>query len=169
MSTGAAEAGGEAGAVAGTAGARAPRRGGARVRWTDRMREAFLDELALHCHVGRAAGAIGVPVISVYHQRRHNPDFAAAWETSVALGYQMLETRLIGQALGGQGATIPGEDGAPEVNVDLAMKLLAMHRPTRQGARGPKVRIARPEETDALLLAKLAQIEARRAPREAAA
>lgn len=162
MSTGAA-VGAEAGA------ARGPRRGGPRVRWTDRMREAFLDELALHCHVGRAAGAIGVPVISVYHQRRHNPDFAAAWETSVALGYQMLETRLIGQALGGQGATIPGENGAPEVNVDLTMKLLAMHRATRRGARGPKVRLARPEETDALLLAKLAQIEARRTPQEAAA
>lgn len=142
------------------------------VRWTRTMRETFLDHLAATCNVREAAAVIGVIPGSVYTLRRREPAFAEQWEEALALGYQMLETRVIGHVLAGGG---PGDklkcgidSTLGSIDFDSALRLLGMHRNAAgkpRKNRGPV--FALPEETDKALLAKLRQIEARRA-REAA-
>lgn len=139
------------------------------VRWTKKMRAAFLDHLAATCNVRGAAESIGVDPVSVYLLRRREPAFADAWGEALALGYEMLETQLVGHALAGGdpgGMLANGADTrAGPISVDLAMRLLVLHRnadgkPRRGGARP---QYATREDTDRVLLAKLADLEAKRA------
>ncbi|MES2986880.1 MAG: hypothetical protein V4808_03145 [Pseudomonadota bacterium] len=138
------------------------------VRWNAGMRASFLDHLAATCNVKASAEYIGVDPVSVYALRRRDAKFADAWGEALALGYEMLETLLVGQALSGdEGAVLScgAETRMGPVTVDLAMRLLTMHRsakgkPTRGG---PKAQFATRDETDAFLMKKLAAIEARRA------
>ncbi|MBX3563100.1 MAG: hypothetical protein KF730_00850 [Sphingomonas sp.] len=142
------------------------------VRWTAKMRERFLDHLAATCNVKASAEFIGVDPVSVYALRRREPKFADAWGEALALGYEMLETLLVGHALSGDDSDVLNCGAEPRsgpVRVDLALRLLSMHRnaegkPTRGG---PKRQFAAPEETDAVLMKKLAAIAARRARAQA--
>ena len=159
-----------AGGRLGLANAARDRPGGVRgpgIRWTKEMTATFLDQLAGHCHVGEAADAIGVPVSTVYKLRRRNKAFAAAWGEALALGYQMLETRLVGHVLaGGERTTAIAGDGARvrAIDVDLALRVLSTHRSAMAGkpfTGGRKPRIATREESNALLLKKLRTVERR--------
>jgi len=142
------------------------------VRWTRQMREAFLDHLAATCNVQESAAFIGVDPVSVYALRRKEPAFSDAWGKALALGYEMLETQLVGHALAGdEGDTLTNgaEAAMGPISVNLAMRLLTLHRdasgkPRRGGARPHR---ATQEETDRAILAKLAQIEKRRAKEKA--
>ncbi len=136
-----------------------------RMRWTMQMKAAFLDHLAATCNIKASAAAIGVHSILVYSLRRRDAEFAAMWDDALVLGYQVLETQLVGHALAGGGKTL--ENGATEltgpIDVELALKLLDAHRAGRTGRRaGPKPQRARQEETDKAILRKLAALEARR-------
>ncbi|QKR98746.1 hypothetical protein F9288_03130 [Sphingomonas sp. CL5.1] len=148
--------------------------GGDPRRWPAADREAFLDHLAATCNVKTAAAAGGVTGQTALRWRRHDPDFAQAWSEALALGYEMLETRLVGHALAGErGGTLAGDDdGAlPPVAVELALKLLTYHRnaPGKPHRRtGPKRAYAEKDDSDRAILAKLAQIEKARAKRAAA-
>lgn len=139
----------------------------ARARWSKAMRAAFLDHLAATCNVTAAAAAAGVCKTSVYQIRRRDPAFAAKWEEALALGYQMIETRLLGHVLSGRGRTDPmaGEDeGRPAIDFEAALRLLAQHRGGQDKPhKGRQPAFAAPEETDAVLLTRLRAIEARRA------
>ncbi|WEK44208.1 MAG: hypothetical protein P0Y64_05170 [Candidatus Sphingomonas colombiensis] len=136
-------------------------------QWPEAKREAFLDCLSGTCNVSAAAVAGGVTRQTALKWRRHNADFAQAWSEALALGYEMLETRLVGHALGGeQGETLAGDDALPPVSVEMALKLLTYHRhaPGKpQRGMGPKRRYADKDDSDRVILAKLAQIEKRRA------
>jgi hypothetical protein len=139
------------------------------VRWTKAMRAVFLDHLAATCNVKQAAWAIGVEPCSVYLLRRREPAFADAWGEALALGYEMLETQLVGHALAGgdpDGVLDNGADTrAGPITVELALKLLTLHRgrdgKPRRG--GPAPQYASRDDTDTVLLAKLADLEAKRA------
>ncbi|WP_298667997.1 hypothetical protein [uncultured Sphingomonas sp.] len=145
----------------------APGNGG-HPRWPEAGREAFLDCLAATCNVAAAAVAGGVHEQTVHKWRRKDAAFAQAWGEALALGYAMLETRLVGHALAGEadGGVIAGGEAMPAVSVELALKLLTRHRdapgkPRREN--GHPRRYADKDDTDRVILARLAQIEARRA------
>lgn len=139
----------------------------ARARWSKAMRAAFLDHLAGTCNVEQSAAAAGVCKTSVYAIRRRDPDFAAKWEEALALGYQMLETRLLDHVLAGRCRTDPlATDGGeqPAIDFEAALRLLAQQRNAEgKPHKGRQVAFATREETDAMLLKRLAAIEARRA------
>lgn len=136
------------------------------VRWNKGMRRRFLDHLAATCNVKAAAEAIEVDPGSVYYLRRRDPAFTAEWAEALELGYQMLETRLVGHALAGRGRTDAIEqDGIGAINPDLALVMLAAHRNAMAGKPsrgGPRPQRATEEETNAALLKKLDAIEKRR-------
>ncbi|WP_343520258.1 hypothetical protein [Sphingomonas sp.] len=146
----------------------APRGKRWQARWGKAMRAAFLDHLAATCNVSRAAAAAGVFPATVYAARRRDPEFAAQWEEALALGYQMLETRLVGHVLEGRRRDEQVEGGDPGdsggIDFEAALRLLSQHR-TAQGKphKGRQPQFAAPEETDKMLLKRLAHIEARRA------
>ena len=138
------------------------------VRWTARMRASFLDHLAATCNVRASADYIGVDPVSVYALRRRDTKFADAWGEALALGYEMLETLLLGHALSGDDGDVlncGAETRSGPVSVDLALRLLTMHRNAEGKPKrgGPKRQFATRDETDAVLMKKLAAIEARRA------
>jgi hypothetical protein len=166
-----------------------PRAGSRRVRITDRrrvcwseaMKETFLDHLASTCNVKDAAAAIGVAQCSVYFLRRRDSDFAAAWSKALALGYEMLETRLVGHALaGGAGAVGDrggdanaggNEDGERDgIDVSLALRLLNRHGRAlsgRAGGGGPRPQTATRQETNAAILKRLRVMEAQQRAEDA--
>ncbi len=139
------------------------------IRWTKAMRETFLDHLAATCNVREAAAVIGVIPGSVYSLRRREPKFAAAWEEALGLGYQMLETRVVGHVLAGGTRLDPlgcGVDSSlGPIDFESALRLLMAHRNTpgkpRTHGRGPQ--FASRDETDVMLLKRLKAIEMRRA------
>lgn len=144
------------------------------VRWNKAMRDTFLDHLAATCNVRESAAVIGVIPGSVYALRRREPQFAAQWDEALALGYQMLETLLVGHLIaGGKGRNDTLKGGVDTVlgplDVEAVTRLLGMHRNASGKPRvgGLPRQYAKPDETDKVLLHKLRQIEARRAATEA--
>lgn len=138
----------------------------AKFAWDEEKTATFLDTLAATCNVSAAARAIGVQDVAlVYKRRRRDAEFVAAWGDALALGYQMLETQLVGHALAGGADADPLDGGAcAAVNVELALKLLKEHRdrPGKpKGGRPPSY--AAPEDTNQAILAKLDQLEKARA------
>lgn len=167
--------GGEGGAEGAAA---TPARGGKAgrrwVRWNRRMKTVFLDHLAATCNVCEAARAIGVDPASVYYLRRSDPGFAAAWSEALELGYEMLETQVVGHALAGggraieNGATVlPGSDRpVGPIDIDLALRMLTHHAANRRPRRyGAPPQVAAPDDTDEVILRKLKQVSERLAAR----
>lgn len=138
------------------------------VRWTKKKRDAFLDHLAGTCNVRAAAAAAGMTPPSVYHLRRKDEAFGEEWEKALHVGYEMLETELLGHVLAGGGDTIERADGS-KIIVEQALRLLGLHRNAMQGKwrGGPKLKRARPEDTDAAILKKLEAIDRARARKAA--
>jgi hypothetical protein len=140
-----------------------------RFRWTAKNTAAFFGKLAATCDVAAAARAARCRSMAlVYDRRRRDPEFVERWGEALALGYQMLETQLVGHALAGGADVDPLDGGAcAAVNVELALKLLKDHRDRAGRARPVVPAFAAPEETNATLLAKLDQLERGRALRAA--
>ena len=138
----------------------APLRAKAPKAWNAARRRRFLDHLAATCNVSEAATVAGLPKSDLYHRRRREPAFAAEWAEAVALGYAMLETRLLGHALAGGGEKIAQDGAFPAIEVSVAMKLLAAHRDASAPMRGGRaLRHVTPQETDAALMKALAAAE----------
>jgi len=138
------------------------------VRWNAAMRDRFFDHLATSCNVAASAAEVGVRPSQVQHRRRTNPAFAALWEQAIAAGYQLLEMRLIGHVLAGGGPSIaPSDPDAVEaLDWEGAIKLLTIHKARREGRGGrpgPVPGTATREQTDAVILRKLATLAAGRA------
>ena len=137
------------------------------VRWNQGMKRDFLDHLAATCDVKASARSIGVGVSSVYVLRRRDERFAAEWQQALALGYQMLETQLVGHVLSHDPSNyLTNGDTAKTgaIYVEHALRLLTVHREallkTAKAPRGGSVhRQVSQEETDAALLASIAKTE----------
>jgi hypothetical protein len=141
---------------------------GARARWSTAMRVAFLDHLAATCNVAQSAAIANVSVETVYAHRRRDARFAEQWEAALALGYQMVETLLLGHVIAGNRTSDhvnTQQCEQPLIDFDAAMRLLAAHRKPEAKPRkgGPPLQFAAPDETDAVLLKRLKVIEMRRA------
>ena len=137
------------------------------VRWTQRMKAEFLDNLAGSCNVKASAEAIGVNVISVYALRRRDAEFALNWQIALASGYQLLETLVLGHVLSGasRDAGIETPHNAGTLDMDTALRLLSAHRNAAgkpSDTAGPPRRRSDMAETDAAILKKLSAIEKRR-------
>ncbi len=136
------------------------------VRWTDRLKTAFLDHLAATCDVKASAAAIGVDPGSVYHLRRKDAEFSANWATALTLGYEMLETRMIGFALSG-GASEAGVS-QDAFDFDQGLRMLAINHQKVHGKTGgtgrpggPRLKRATSEDTDKAILKQLAALDRR--------
>jgi hypothetical protein len=135
------------------------------VRWNKGLRMRFLDHLAATGNVIESATAIGVDPYSVYHLRRRDPSFVAEWSEALKLGYQMLETQLVGHALAGKNTAEKLErSGLAPIDTHLALTMLTAHRNALAGQApkgGPKRRYASEEETNEALMKKLDVVEKR--------
>jgi hypothetical protein len=118
------------------------------------MRAAFLDHLAETCNVRASAAAAGVRMENVYLLRRKEPAFAEQWQGALELGYQLLETRMVGRALDSESEGM--------LDIELAFRLLTRHGNALNGKvprTGKPPRTATREETDAAILKKVEMLE----------
>ncbi|WP_171982512.1 hypothetical protein [Sphingomonas sp. LM7] len=132
------------------------------------MRTAFLDHLAGSCNVRESAAAAGVAAVNIYELRRKDARFAAEWQEALLAGYQLLETELVGYALAGGNAAQDIAGATRRVDVDIAVKLLGLHRNALLGLRRPKplTKRATSEETDRAILKKLDALDRARKRRD---
>ena len=145
--------------------------------WTKARRAAFLTELAHSCNVSRAHKVAGMSERGAYALRLRDPDFARQWQAALELGYERLETALLARALEAAGplpiaATEETAMPVEKMTVEQAMAFLNQHRRSvQQGSarqRRPQARqVATQEETDAVLLKRIAMVKRQRARRAA--
>lgn len=132
---------------------------------TDTKRAIFLDHVAATCNVRYSAEKIGVVTTALYAARRRDPEFAEQWRAAIHMGYDRLEALLVERALsprllplGAGKVGVPPPSDTLDVDPDLALRLLSMHRKyvvtgTRQVVQ--KTKQASEAETDAAILKKL--------------
>jgi len=101
-----------------------PRRQG-KLRWNASKQRRFLECLAEHCNVARAAREIGYSYAGVYLRRRNNPDFAALWEEAYAAGYDRLEAAVLARGLVmASGGGVEDELAAQPMTIADALSIL---------------------------------------------
>jgi hypothetical protein len=133
--------------------------------WTDAHEARFLDELAAHCTVKRAAAAVGFSTEAVYRRRNVDPVFAEKWRAALTQGYLQIEMGLIrraNEALGDSAGARP-EPANPVVpmTVKEALSLLKLHQLTVTGAGkayGKRARVRSSDEVRDSILVKLEAI-----------
>jgi len=122
--------------------------------WSKRRKARFLDHLAATCDVRASAAVVGVSPIHVYTLRRRDAAFAQAWSEALNLGYEMLETQLVGHAMAGGGSALVNgaTDRTGPIDVDLALRLLARRDlpPSKRGL-APRTRPVSPEALETAL------------------
>jgi hypothetical protein len=143
---------------------------GRRVRWTAALTGAFMDHLSRTGNISAAARRIGIDPAQAYYRQRTNAAFAAAWRAALDAGYLTIETQAMGYILSG-GDAVAADTGTDRFDWDHALRLLIWHEQRRAGRdhRGkPPRQVATREESDALILRRLATL-ARRKQGETAA
>lgn len=138
--------------------------------WTKAKRRRFLELLANSCNVRMSCSALGMSASSIYSWRSKDPEFGAAWQAALQVGYDRLEQALLRRAL----ATVDGMDIAdapaelPAMSVAQAMDFLSRHQRSvtegRLQSRSNRKKIPTAEETDALILKRLELYDRRRKP-----
>lgn len=130
------------------------------------QRETFLAHFAANCNVVAAAAAAGVSAQTLYDWRRDDDDFAEAWAGALAMGYQLLESRLLAHALAGaQGGDMDGiaPIGAEPIHVELALKLMGLHRhSSTKGFPGGRLKPVAREDMLKVLLERIEHVEKRK-------
>lgn len=132
---------------------------------TDTKRAIFLDHVAATCNVRYSADMVGVATTVLYAARRRDPEFAEQWRSAIHMGYDRLEALLVERALSprllplgaGEVGVKPPSDTL-DIDPDLAIRLLAMHRKyVTSGVRHVRQisKQASEAETDAAILKKL--------------
>ncbi|WP_144243929.1 hypothetical protein [Sphingopyxis sp. MWB1] len=136
--------------------------------WTAARKRAFLTELAHSCHVGRAHRAAGLGPTAAYGLRRRDPEFAAQWQEALVQGYERLDMALLRRALEVVGELELDEPSEPivKMSVDQAIDVMNKHRQSVVGGRArgwTPPRLASQEETDAVLMKRIAMVKRRKA------
>ena len=102
--------------------------------WSIEKANAFLAVLRDTCNVSEACRTSGVPVTVAYRRRKMDAAFRAAWNESIAIGYQRLEALLLDRAFNGTEKVFTRKDGSEErvreYPNQIALHLLKMHRET---------------------------------------
>lgn len=102
---------------------------------------------------------------SVYKLRRRDAAFAEQWHAALLAGYDRLEAALLSHAMDALGTTEQGEVLDRPIDVRTAMDILKLHHARQTGRprtpKGPAVRRATEEETDAAILKQLAALSRR--------
>lgn len=142
--------------------------------WTKARRAAFLTELAHSCNVSRAHKAAEMGERGAYALRRRDTEFAQQWQAALELGYERLEMALLRRALEVLGELELDERAEPveKMTVAQAIDVMNLHRRSVQQGRAHQRRlchVATQEETDAVLLKRIAMVERQRARRNASA
>lgn len=138
--------------------------------WTKARRKTFLTELAHSCNVTRAHKAAERGEGGAYALRRRDAEFAQQWQAALELGYERLEMALARRALEVLGELELDERAEPveKMTVAQAIEVLNLHRRSVQQGRGHQRRlchVATQEETDAVLLKRIAMVERQRTRR----
>lgn len=140
--------------------------------WTQARRAAFLTELAYSCNVRRAHAAAGMGESSAFALRRRDPLFAQQWQAALEAGYERLDMALLRRAL----EVVDGhqlderEEPLERMTVAQAIDVMNKHRQSVQQGRAHARRlrhVATQEETDAVLLKRIAMVKRQRARRAA--
>jgi hypothetical protein len=144
------------------------------VSWTAAKRKAFLTELAHSCNVTRAHKAAEMCNGSAYSVRQRDAEFARQWQAALEIGYERLEMALARRALEvlGELELDEREEPVEKMTVAQAIEVMNLHRRSVQQGRGHQrrlCRVATQEETDAVLLKRIAMVERQRERREGAA
>ena len=159
------------------AGAGVQRRGimlperGRHVRWTAALTGAFLDHLARTGNIRAAAAHIGVDHAQVYYRQRTNPAFAAAWRAALDAGCLTIKAQMIAHILSGGDPEATDTGAGRAFDWSNAIRLLPLHEQPRTGRGnrgGPARQVATREESDTVILQRLAALASRK-QREAAA
>lgn len=142
--------------------------------WTAARRKTFLTELAYSCNVTRACKAAEIWNASAYELRRRDAEFARQWQAALEMGYERLDMALARRALEVLGELELDERAEPveKMTVAQAIEVMALHRRSVQQGRGYQRKlchVATQEETDAVLLKRIAMVERQRARRDALA
>lgn len=133
------------------------------VRWTAGLTGMFLDHLAATGNIAAAARSIGIDPAQCYYRLRTNAGFAEEWRAAIVAGYQTVEIGLIGHVLSGGTAEADGD--APPFDWERGLRLLTLadRRHAGAGKQGkPPRQLATRDETDALVLKRLAALAARK-------
>jgi hypothetical protein len=132
-------------------------------RWTDEAEAVFLEDLATHCNVTRAAAACGFSTVAIYRRRAQDAGFSERWHAALEQGYARLEMALVRWANDVM-APAPTQADTPlsAGSVRDAIAILKLHRPAVHGDGRAPGRWARPRSLDEVrgsILAKLEAIE----------
>jgi hypothetical protein len=129
--------------------------------WTIKRREMFLDRLAETLNVRASCRAAQIATSRVYEYRRANAEFAERWRAAVVAGYDRLEAALMVHA----GIGVDDDGNSLPFDAELALRLLGRHTARMQGKevrhRGGYIKQATAEETNAVILKKLALLDRR--------
>ncbi len=125
------------------------RAAGGRQRWTPTRTSMFLDRIAAGQDAAAAAEAAAVDVTQAYRRLRDDDGFARGWRAATEAARLLVETQMIAAILHGDGG----------FDRDAAMRLVLAGRRAPAGDAAPAV--ATREETDALILDRLAKVAGR--------
>jgi len=110
-----------------------------RLRFTDARKQIFLDFFAGTADAFAAAEAAGVGYSTVYDHRRKDPEFAEAYDETLASAYAMLEAEALRQRLDAQRDLREGRmpKGEMAQEFERVLKLLARYD-RKDGRIGPR-------------------------------
>ena len=91
------------------------------LKLTPAKQQKFLDMLAGTANVPLAAKAIGVSRPSLYVRKLRDPAFAKAWDEAFALGYAMVEERVVEEAVHGKRPRTKSDRAPASERMELAV------------------------------------------------
>lgn len=125
----------------------------------------FLEELAITSNVAAAAAVADLPTAKVYTLRRTDPEFARAWYTALAEGYDNLEMELLAHLRGSESGG--AAESSRKFDTTTALRCLTAHRESVARERGRRT-LADEVATIAAINAKIDALRARAKEGEAA-
>ena len=137
---------------------------GRRLRWTAALTGAFMDHLSRTGNISAAARRIGIDPAQAYYRQRTNAAFRAAWRAALDAGYLTIETQAMAYVLSG-GDAAAADTGTGRFDWEHGLRLLVWHDQRRAGReqRGkPPRQVTTREESDALILRRLAVLAKRK-------
>jgi hypothetical protein len=119
-----------------------------RIAWTNAMRTAFLEHLAISANVAACERLVNVSPGSAYRERRRTPQFALDWDAVMHQALDELEARLFERAVHGVEKDVyyAGKSCGRVRNYSdtLAMFILRARRPDVYGRRAEAAKNAAP-------------------------